>query len=125
MALDKATRNMLRNAVTKCRRLLEDAVGDLLEGQFGVHRDGRVETEAAMGHLPPELREHREHVLAALDHVRARGVKSADAVPTLVREAAYTHLNRLCAYKMLEQRKLIREAVGRGLDSTGFKYHLA
>ena len=33
----------------------------------------------------------------------------------LVREVAYTHLNRLAAYKIMEQRGLIREAVSRGL----------
>lgn len=125
MALDKATRNTLRNAVTRCRRLLEEAVGDVLEGQYGVHRDGRIEDEAAMGHLPPDRREDRARVLASLAHIRARGVKPAEAVPVLVREAAYTHLNRLCAYKMLEGRKLVREAVGRGPNSTGFKVYLA
>lgn len=125
MTLDKATRNTLRNAITRCRRLLEEAVGDVLEGQYGIHRDGRAEDEAAMGHLSPELREFRAQVLSNLDHIRARGFKPAEAVPVLVREAAYTHLNRLCAYKMLERRKLIREAVGRGLNSTGFKFYLA
>ncbi len=125
MALDKSTRNSLRNAVTRCRRLLEEAVGDVLEGQYGVHRDGRVEAEAAMDHLPPDLREYRAQVISGLEHVRARGFKPAETVPVLVREAAYTHLNRLCAYKMLEQRKLIREAVGRGSNSTGFKFYLA
>ena len=43
----------------------------------------------------------------------------------LIREAAFTHLNRLVAYKMLEQRKLIREAVSRGINSNGFKFYLA
>jgi len=125
MTLDKATRNTLRSAVTQCRRLLEESVGDLLEGQYGIHRDGRAEDEAAMSHLPLDLREYRAQVLAGLDHIRARVIKPADAVPVLIREAAYTHLNRLCAYKMLEQRKLIREAVGRGSNSTGFKFYLA
>ncbi len=125
MPLDKATRNTLRNAVTQCRRLLEESVGDVLEGQYGIHRDGRAEDEAAMGHLSPELLEYRAQVLSNLEHIRARGFKPIEAVPVLVREAAYTHLNRLCAYKMLERRKLIREAVGRGLNSTGFKYYLA
>jgi hypothetical protein len=49
----------------------------------------------------------------------------------LVREIAFTHLNRLCAYKMMEAREVyiggqrFREAVGRGVNSNGVKFYLA
>ncbi len=124
MTLDKALRNTLRNTVTRCRRLLEDAVGDVLEGRLGIGRDGQVEDAGRMGHLSEPEMEHREEVISHLRHIEAGGFKPADAVAQLIREVAYTHLNRLCAYKMLEKRKLIREAVGRGLDSNGFKFYL-
>ena len=35
--MDKALRNTLRTTITQCRRLLEDATAELLEGQFGIH----------------------------------------------------------------------------------------
>ncbi len=124
MTLDKALRNTLRNTVTRCRRLLEEAVGDVLEGRLGIGRDGQVEDAGRMGHLSEAETEHREEVISHLHHIEAGGFKPTDAVAQLIREAAYTHLNRLCAYKMLERRKLIREAVGRGLDSNGFKFYL-
>ncbi len=124
MSLDKALRNTLRTTVTRCRRLLEEAVGDLLEGRLGIGRDGQVEDADRMGHLPEPEMEHREEVISHLRHIEAGGFKPADAVAQLVREVAYTHLNRLCAYKMLERRRLVREAVGRGLDSNGFKFYL-
>ncbi len=122
--MDKTLRNTLRNTVTRCRRLLEEAVGDVLEGKFGVQRNGQVENTSRMGHLSEAEAEHREEVVAHLRHIEAGGFKPANAVAQLIREAAYTHLNRLCAYKMLERRRLIREAVGRGLDSNGFKFYL-
>lgn len=125
MTLDKALRNTLRNTVTQCRRLLEEAVGDVLEGRLGIGRDGQVEDAGRMGHLAEAEMEHREDVISHLRHIEAGGFKPADAAAQLVREVAYTHLNRLCAYKMLERRRLIREAVGRGLDSNGFKFYLA
>jgi hypothetical protein len=41
--MDRETRNRLRNAVTQCRRLLEDAIAQTLEGQYGIRLDGTVE----------------------------------------------------------------------------------
>jgi len=125
MTLDKALRNTLRNTVTRCRRVLEEAVGDMLEGRLGIGRDGQVEDAGRMGHLSEPEIEHREEVISHLRHIEAGGFKPADAVTQLIREVAYTHLNRLCAYKMLERCQLIREAVGQGINSNGFKFYLA
>ncbi|MGE5573008.1 MAG: BREX-1 system adenine-specific DNA-methyltransferase PglX [Bacteroidota bacterium] len=123
--MDKGQSNLLRNTVTRCRQLLEASIFDVLEGQFGIHRDGTIEDEARMGHLSPEDRSYRHEVISSLEHKRAAGFDSGSAVAELVREAAFTHLNRLCAFKMLEERKVIREAVGRGPNSNGFKFYLA
>jgi len=123
--MDKAQSNLLRNTVTRCRQLLEASIFDVLEGQFGIHRDGTIEDEARMSHLSPEDRSYRHEVVSSLEHKRAAGFDPRSAVAELVREAAFTHLNRLCAFKMLEERKVIREAVGRGTSSNGFKFYLA
>jgi hypothetical protein len=123
--MDKATRNVLRNVVTKCRRLLEEAIGEILQGQFGIHPNGKVEDLARMQHLSESDRGYREQALIHLQHIQASGLGPAAAVDQLVREIAFTHLNRLVAYKMLEQRKLIREAVSRGIKSNGFLFYLA
>src|SRR5690349_19271038 len=123
--MDKALRNTLRNTVTQARGILEGEIGDLLEGQFGVHRDGRVEPAAAVAHLSADDQTYRAQILANLRHIEAAGYKPADAVEQLTREAAFTHLNRLCAYKLLERRKLIREAVSRGPKSNGFQFYLS
>ncbi|HKW22689.1 MAG TPA: DNA methyltransferase [Ktedonobacterales bacterium] len=125
MTLDKSTRNALRLSVTACRKLLEDAAAELLEGQFGIHRDGTIELAASMTHLAADDRAYREQVVSYLQHLAARRFAVADAVAQLVREVAFTHLNRLCAYKMLERRRLIRETVSRGPISNGFKFYLA
>lgn len=125
MSLEKAVRNTLRIVVTQSRRLLEEAIGELLQGQFGIHASGKVEDAAAMGHLSAEDHEHREQILIHLEHIKATGFKPGDAIAQLVREVAFTHLNRLCAYKMMETRGLIRESVSRGLKSRGFLFYLA
>lgn len=123
--MDKALRNTLRNTVTECRRILEEAMGQVLQGQFGVHPTGEVEPDAQMAHLSDEDQTYRSQVLAHLKHIEASGLKPKDAVAQLVREAAFTHLNRLCAFKMMEARGFIREAVSRGLQSQGFMFYLA
>lgn len=123
--MDKATRNTLRNVVTQCRRRLEAAIGEMLQGQFGIHASGEVEPSERMTHLTPEEQQYRERVRVHLEHIKSSGLKAKDAVAQLVREAAFTHLNRLCAYKLMSQRGLMRDAVGKVLKSSGFLFYLA
>jgi hypothetical protein len=128
--MDQAVRNRLRNVVTQCRRLLEDATAQALQGRFGIYAAGRkdevhVEDDARMGHLTDEDRALRRYLLDHLEHIKAVGLKPREALEQLVREIAFTHLNRLCAYKMMEARGLMREAVSRGLKSQGFFFYLA
>src|SRR5947208_14545327 len=122
--MDKALRNTLRNVVTQCRKLLEEAVGEVLQGQFGIHADGKVEDAARLTLSDEDLR-YREEVLAHLEHIKASGLKPKDATAQLVRETAFTHLNRLSAYKMISSRGLIDDPVGKGLKSRGFMFYLA
>ncbi|MCL4299601.1 MAG: hypothetical protein KJ077_27945 [Anaerolineae bacterium] len=146
--MDKSLRNTLRNTVTHCRRLLEEAIAELLQGQFGIHLDGKIEDAASLSHLSEEDRAYRAQILIHLQHIQAGGQGtrsggagakktnlqypdghtssiSREAVTQLIREVAFTHLNRLAAYKMMETRGLIRESVSRGVKSQGFLFYLA
>ena len=133
--MEQATRNKLRNVVTQCRKLLEESVSQTLQGQFGIYAGGKdavhIEDESRMTHLSEEDRTYRRDLLDHFGHVKARGFREKDALDQLVREIAFTHLNRLCAYKMMEARQVyvggqrFREAVSRGINSNGFKFYLA
>ncbi len=128
--MDQGTRNTLRNTVTQCRRLLEEATTQALQGRFGIFAVGRkgeiqVEDEARMTHLSEEDHACRRDLIDHLAHIASLGYKRSEALEQLIREIAFTHLNRLCAYKMMEARALIREAVSRGLKSQGFFFYLA
>ena len=135
--MDQSIRNKLRNVVTQCRKLLEEAVSQVLQGQFGIYASGKKDEV----HVEDECR-YEELVrggqgaiaatfMAHLGHIQALGYKPKDALAQLVREIAFTHLNRLCAYKMMEARevwiggKQFREAVSRGMKSQGFQFYLA
>ena len=69
--MEKGLRNELRNTVTKCRKLLEDAVEKLLQGQFGIHLSGEIEEAESLTHLSPEDLEYREQVVTHLEHIKA------------------------------------------------------
>ncbi|HEY7420356.1 MAG TPA: DNA methyltransferase [Ktedonobacteraceae bacterium] len=122
--MDKAIRNTLRNAVTECRHLLEGAITEVLQGQFGIHRNGLIEPATSMTHLSQADRAYRQQICSHLEHLQMGDSKLSEALSQLIREVAFTHLNRLCAYKLLEKRGLLRETVSRGLNSNGFKFYL-
>lgn len=128
--MDQDVRNILRNVVTQCRQLLEVATAETLQGHFGIYTSGRggdieIEDDSRMGHLSEEDLASRTDLRDHLRHIEARDLKPTEALDQLVREISFTHLNRLCAYKMMEARGLIREAVSRGMDSQGFFFYLA
>lgn len=128
--MDQTIRNKLRGVVTQCRKLLEDSTAQALQGRFGIYAarkkgEVQIEDEARMAHLTDEDRACRQDLLDHLEHIQAIGYKPSESLEQLVREIAFTHLNRICAYKMMESRGLIREAVSRGLKSQGFFFYLS
>src|SRR5262245_51609885 len=132
--MNQEIRNKLRNVVTQCRKLLEDSVSQELEGKYGIFAKNdqvTADPNAAMTHLTDEERAARKDILDHFGHIKARGFKPKEALDQLVREIAFTHLNRLCAYKMMEAREVyvggqkFREAVSRGINSNGVKFYLA
>lgn len=126
--MEKAQRNALRAMVTECRRILEQAIRDLMESRYGIHASGQIESFDRLRHLDSEEQRFRSEIVARIEHIQATvfgGKAGSGAVEQLVREVAFTHLNRLCAFKMLERRRLIREAVSRGQNSSGFMFYLA
>jgi hypothetical protein len=134
--MDQAIRNRLRSVVTQCRKLLEDAVAQKLQGTFGIYSSGKtgnvqVDDDSRMPSLSDDELVARQEILASFEHIKARGFAPKDALDQLVRETAFTHLNRLCAYKMMEAREVyvgghkFRESVSRGTNSNGFKFYLA
>jgi hypothetical protein len=132
--MDQEIRNKLRSVVTQCRKLLEEAIAQELEGKYGIFAKKdqvMADPNAKMTHLSEEEQAARKDILDHYAHIEARGFKPKDALDQLIREIAFTHLNRLCAYKMMEARDVyvggqkFREAVSRGVNSNGVKFYLA
>src|SRR4051812_46216061 len=126
--MDQAIRNKLRNVVTQCRRLLEESVTQQLQGKYDIYATGkkdevRAEKDVTLDHLSDEERQDRQDILAHFEHVASLSHKPREALEQLIREIAFTHLNRLCAYKMMEVRDVyvgghkFRESVSKGIKS--------
>ncbi|MCY2962979.1 MAG: SAM-dependent methyltransferase, partial [Planctomycetota bacterium] len=150
--MDQEIRNKLRNVVTQCRKLLEDSISQELEGKYAIFakkNEVTADPGAKMAHLSDEDQQARREILDHLQHIQSslhgdkyrtskqrttdNGPLTTDksALDQLIREIAFTHLNRLCAYKMMEAREVyvggqkFREAVSRGVNSNGVKFYLA
>ncbi|MFH1076675.1 MAG: DNA methyltransferase [Pseudomonadota bacterium] len=148
--MEKETRNKIRRMVQAARAILETEIGELLEGVFGLHRDGTMEDIS----LLPDIRDDEKAIKAregfayffccfdrkpvsgvgelitfgmGVETTRhfsetesASGSTKSDAVQKLILELTFTHLNRLVALKLMERRKVIRETVSRLTKSNGF-----
>jgi hypothetical protein len=120
--MDKETRNRIQRATQAGRRLLEGELGEQLSGVYDIQSDGTIAAEAG-AHLrddPVTLRVRRK-LLTAVQHHRDQGLNAADAVSALLRECAFTTLNRFVALKMLEARGIVQECVSKGPLSSGFR----
>ena len=124
--LDDQVRGAIHDFALEARRILMDEARDLLEGVYGVHSNGHLDLPENLPALAiPEKREIYERLIRFLDDEVQAGLARPEAVDKLRKEIAFTHLNRLVAFKMMERRKLMREAVGRGTKSNGFLFYLA
>lgn len=117
----------LRKFTLEARQKLSTEASELLLQIYGLEQNGRF--------VPPRQRPALSHIAGAIE-TRQRieklfadeqeaGLTSVEAYKKLVKEVAFTQLNRLVALKLLEARKLIRGAIDRYHDSNGFKFYLA
>lgn len=125
--MDSPLRAQLHDLTLRARELLTTETASLLEGIYGLHRNGRFEAAERLPALTPSspallTRRRMERYLA--DEHQA-GLPMPEAVAKLIKEVAFTHLNRLVAFKMLEARRLIRGTIDRYHDSNAFKFYLA
>lgn len=125
--LSDEQRKAIHDFSLEARELLMREVREVLEGTYGLYSDGRMEPPSKLPEVldDPETRSLHDRLARFLeDEVRA-GLPRAEAVEKLIKEIAFTHLNRLVAFKMMEARKLIRGTLDKYTESNAFKFYLA
>ncbi len=118
--MEKIVRNRIERFAQQTRRLLEQELREQLEGEYDILLEGSVGMAPGV-HLSDEKRAIWEKLVSAIAHKRAAGMRSAEAIVAVLREAAFQTLNRFVALKMLEARGLVQECVSKGATSAGFK----
>ena len=124
--MQSETGDAIRDVTLRARGLLMDEISGQLEGVYGLLPNGELRPAAQYPVLTetPEATDTRYRLEILLTEEGQAGLSSQDAREKLVKEAAFTWLNRFVAFKMMETRKLIRQTVTKGQDSNGFKMWL-
>ena len=120
MTLTAADRALLERAIARGRSLLETDLAAVAEGRFGIHESGRLEEERTLA-LPAAERVPRAELIGVIQHLQGSGLNAKDAVSRLLREAAFTTLNRLVAIRVAEAIDLLPESLGGGRASRGYR----
>lgn len=126
-ALSDRQRRAIHDLALKARTLLMTEAQEHLEGVYGLYEDGRIEPPHKLPQVQadPEKEETYGRLVQFLDDEAQAGLSRPEAVEKLIKEVAFTHLNRLVAFKMMEARDLIRGTLDKGPDSNAFKFYLA
>ena len=133
MAFDQATRNRLQKFVGDARKLLSEEFTQQLQNTYGLDPvTGGVAELSALPALSPSeqqtailLRDTLEHYLAASQKADPHKDKALviAALDRIMREQAFTVLNRLAALRMAEARQFVMESISQGYQSKGFQLY--
>ena len=125
MAFDQATRNRLQRFVNDSRRVLEEEFTRQLQNDYGMDPNaGTVAELVSLRHINDSQRETARILRDTLAHYSAGGdMNASQGLERIVREQAFTVLNRLAALRMAEARGLLVESVGNGFQAKGFQLY--
>ncbi len=126
MAFDQSTRNRLQKFVAESRLILTNEFTRQLQGDYGLDpSSGTVSDTEKLTHLNDADLETAHLLRDILNHYLAsspsEGIKQA--LNRIVREQAFTVLNRLCALRIAEARGILIESIGKGFNSKGFQLY--
>lgn len=128
MAFDDKTRNRLQKLVSDCRGLLSAEFAIQVQQTYGLDpNSGELTPLDRLAHLSDRerhtaqlLRDTLAHYLAGEDDDKANRIAAIDRI---IREQAFTVLNRLAALLMMEARGLLLPAVSQGQQSQAFELY--
>lgn len=128
MAFDQSTRGRLQKLVNNCRGLLSDEFSIQLQQTYGLDpKTGEVTPMARLTHLDDRQRHTAEVLRLTLAHYLGADADDTDhriaVIDRMVREQAFTVLNRLAALLMMEARGQLIETVSKGYQSRGYQLY--
>lgn len=126
MAFDQSTRGRLQKLVNACRALLSEDFSIQLQQVYGLDPNtGDVTPIARLTHLDDRQRHTAEVLRQVLEHYLGADANDTAhriaVIDRMVREQAFTVLNRMAALLMMEARGQLLESVSEGYQSRGFQ----
>lgn len=112
-------RGGLERLVGRARARLEEDLAAQASGRFGIDVDGSVADEKELRLDRAGLADRRE-VVEVVRFLESEGRSSAEAVVRLIREAVFTHLNRLVAIRIAEALGMLPPSLAEGERSQGY-----
>lgn len=123
MALTQGARNKIKSFVQAAKKLLMNEFENQLQQFYGIRPDGTcllveelTSRESSVIETARLLRQRLHYLEATI----AGENKAPEAVRQLVREQAFTILNRFAALRMSEERNIVRESIRKVYNSEGF-----
>ena len=126
MAFDQSTRNRLQNFVSNARSLLTEEFTRQLQQYYGMDPlAGTVSELGKLTHIDESQLETARILRDTLEHYLASSPSggTVEALNQIVREQAFTVLNRIAALRMAEARNICLESVGKVYNSKGFQLY--
>ncbi len=131
MAFDQTTRNRLQRFVTDARSALTAEFTRQLQHEYGLDPvSGEVTALDHLRHLDDARRETARRLRETFQHYRntSPAAENRELLERIMREQAFTVLNRLAALRMAEAPKdgrpgLLIESLANGYDSKGFQLY--
>jgi len=126
MAFDDNTRTRLQCFVGDARALLTEEFTRQMQHEYGMNPDtGEVSDLTTLTHLDDARRETWRLLSDTLSHDLATSPSGGqkEVLTRIVREQAFTVLNRLAALRMMEARGFLIESVSNGYQSRGFQLY--
>lgn len=124
MALTKTARNKINSLVQRTKKLLMEEVENQLQQYYGIRPDGSaVAIELLTSNDPGVIHKAellRQRLAYLQSNIPEATTRAKESFYQLVREQAFTILNRFASLRMAEERDIIRESVRQGYNSEGF-----
>lgn len=123
MSLSQGARNKIKSFVQAAKKVLMSEFETQLQQFYGIRPNGTcllVEELTSRDASVIETARLLRQRLHYLESTIAGENKAPEAVRQLVREQAFTILNRFAALRMSEERNIIRESIRNGYNSEGF-----
>ena len=118
--MDKSLRDKIKSMVLKSKEILEKEITIILEGKYSIHKSGKIESIDNLKGLSFDEIDFRNEIETKINYLVEGSIKKEETIKKIIRETAYTILNRLAALRFMDENIIIQDSVREGLNSKGF-----